>query len=597
MCGIVAILGFQEQIENVLIGSLKKLEYRGYDSAGIAYIDQERNINVVKAVGEIKNLANKISQNFTKGTTGIGHTRWATHGKVTIQNAHPQTSGSVSIVHNGIIENFETIKQMLIDVGETFQSETDSEVIAKLIDLNLKNGMSFLDAFKKTIKSLTGAYAIAAICSDFPETLLGAKNGSPLVVGLCESGTNIYISSDAIALSSIAEKILYLEDGDIIASQKTSEITYQIFDAKDSQVSRTILPNMTSEQDTSKNGFESFMLKEICEEPAVVFNIFNNMFSNASKNIDIQKYKSVMFIACGTSYYAGCLAKYWLEDLARIHVDVEIASEFRYRNPVLENDTLYVFISQSGETIDTLCALKSIQAKKLDTLAIVNVATSSIAREAHSFLEIMAGVEIGVASTKAFAAQIASILSLVLKKSAIDVHALKGAMSSVIDAQDAFQAAAKKIKHCKTMLYLGRGPSYPVALEGALKMKELSYISAQAFPSGEIKHGPIALIDQETYSVIIAPKDSFFEKTISNAQEILARSGPIIVISTTDAKEQLQYIANNSDVFCVFLPTIEPFLSPFLTTIAVHLLAYHTTKLKGLDVDKPRNLAKSVTVE
>ena len=593
MCGIVAVLGISSKIDKVLVECLEKLEYRGYDSSGIAYIDSQCQLQVLKTIGKVCNLKAEIAKNFTKGMIGIGHTRWATHGKVTLNNAHPHVSDGVAIVHNGIIENYVSLKNKLLARGEVFSGETDSEVIAKLISVYIKDGMSFSLAFKETIKTIVGTYAIVAIYKNDPDTLIAAKNGSPIAVGFEEGNLNLYIASDAVALASLSERILYLENGDIIECQKSQKISYKIFDSNGKAVKREVVQNTASVHDIAHTGFEDFMLKEIFEEPSVALATFQNF----SPKIDIKKYESIAFVACGTSYYAGCLAKYWLEDLARIHVDVEIASEFRYRNPVLSKKTLYVFVSQSGETIDTLSALHAVQEQGFDTLAIVNVPTSSIARAACHFIQIMAGVEIGVASTKAFVAQIVSILLLGVGKEQIDIEKIISCMNEVLSNHLIFKNVAEKIRHCKSMLYLGRGASFPVALEGALKIKELAYVSAQAYPSGEIKHGPIALVDHDMYSVVLAPKDRFFQKTISNAQEILARNGRIVLISTEDAKEQLIEFAQEENVFCVFVPVMHEFLYPFLMTTAVHLVAYYTAKLNGLDVDKPRNLAKSVTVE
>lgn len=593
MCGIFAVLNTKEQIDDILLSALYKLEYRGYDSAGISYIDNNNNLFTIKSIGKINALETKIKKATITGEIGIGHTRWATHGKITLQNAHPHTSSGISIVHNGIVENYIELREYLFARGMSFYGETDSEVIAKLIDIYTSDGMSFFDAVQATTRQIQGTYAIVAINKQFPTTLIGAKKNSPLVIGLTHNKASIYIASDAIALANIADEIIYLEDGDIINIQKNKLIDFQIFNSQSNAIARQILPNLISEQNIDKNGFENFMLKEIYEEPSVVLNTFHNQHSK----IDIKKYKNIVFIACGTSYYAGYVAKYWIEDLLQIHVDVEIASEFRYRNPILSKDTIYIFISQSGETLDTLCALKLAQEKNLNTLALVNIETSSIARTAKSFIKTMAGVEIGVASTKTFIAQIISILLLAIDKKQINANKIAETMQSVLDNQSEIQIAAEKLYNCKNVIYLGRGISFPIALEGALKIKEIAYINAQAYPAGEFKHGPIALIDQNTYSVILAPKNTFLDKTLSNTQEILSRNGAVIIISTEDAKTQIDNVFKNQNVFCIFLPNIEPLLLPFLLTIAVHLLAYHTGKILNLDVDKPRNLAKSVTVE
>lgn len=594
MCGIISVLSFKDKVAKCIISSLERLEYRGYDSAGISYIDENSKLQRIRSVGKINNLKNLLDLESIKSHIGIGHTRWATHGKVTVSNAHPHNAEGISIVHNGIIENFEDLKKTLIEKGEVFESETDSEVIAKLISYNIKNGLSFIDAFQKAISIITGTYAVAAIYEKEPNTLIGAKKGSPMALGVSPDKMSVYVASDAIALSSLAEEVTYLEEGDIAICKRNSEdITYTILDNNFKEVSRKTVKNTVSFDDVNKGGFEDFMLKEIFEEPKVIFDTFNNEF----KKPDLSKYNKICFIACGTSYYAGYLAKYWIEDLARIHVDVEIASEFRYRNPVLSKDTLYVFISQSGETCDTLSAMRDVKSKGLDTLAVVNVDTSSIAREADYFIKTMAGTEIGVASTKAFVAQAMALLLLAVDKSEIDVEEIMMATQSVLNNQLSIKTAAEKIKNSKSMLYLGRGTSYPIALEGSLKVKELSYISAEGYPSGEIKHGPIALIDESVYSIILAPKDRYFEKTISNAQEVLARKGKIILITTEDSKDFLQNIATDENVSIISIPNIDTRIQPFPLATTIHLLAYYTAKGKGIDVDKPRNLAKSVTVE
>ncbi|MDR0744865.1 MAG: glutamine--fructose-6-phosphate transaminase (isomerizing) [Holosporales bacterium] len=587
MCGIVSVLTFEKEIIECLISSLERLEYRGYDSAGIAYIDENSKIERIRRVGKVAHLRQAVEKLNTNSHIGIGHTRWATHGKAIEKNAHPHIAGGVAIVHNGIIENFEQIKRELLNEGEVFESDSDSEVIAKLISYHIKTGLSFTEAMKTSMPRLKGTYAIAAIYEKQPNVLIGTKKGSPMAVGLSSDGRSIFIASDSVALSSLAGQITYLEDGDFVICLKEEEITYKILDSSFSEVNRSLILNNIAQNTVTKSGFADFMLKEIFEEPNTALETFNNFGSP----IDLSQYKNISLIACGTSYYAGVLAKYWIEDLVGIHTDVEIASEFRYRNPVLSKSTLYIFISQSGETIDTLNALRNVKAQGLDTLSIVNVESSSIDREAKYKIKTSAGPEIGVASTKSFIAQALSLLLLFVDKNKIDIKEITHAMNEVISQYEKIKNVANKIKNSKSLLYIGRGTSYPIALEGALKAKELSYISAEGYPSGEIKHGPMALVDESIYSIILAPQDKYFEKTISNAQEILARNGRVLFI--TNEGVQLNF----GQASYLYVPKIDPTAQPFVLTTAIHLLAYYIAKQKGLNVDQPRNLAKSVTVE
>lgn len=593
MCGIISVLSFDNDVSKSLISSLERLEYRGYDSAGISYIDENSKLQRIRSVGKIKNLKDIVDKSDIKSNIGIGHTRWATHGKVTELNAHPHVADGVAIVHNGIIENYQELRKKLIEDGYEFESETDTEVIAKLIALHIKNGKTFENAFKSSISEFIGTFAIVAINEKEPNLLLGAKKGSPMAVGMSLDKRSCYVASDAVALSSLADEISYLEEGDIIIAKKGNALDYKILDIAGNPVSRKVVKNSVTLNDVNKNGYESFMLKEIFEEA----NVARNTYNKFDYDIDISKFDSISIIACGTSYYAGLLAKYWIEDISRIHVDVEIASEFRYRNPVFSKNSLYIFISQSGETIDTLCAMRLVKEANIKTLALVNVETSSIAREADYVIKTVAGVEVGVASTKAFIAQTLSMLLLTLKKQNLDIDAIEKSINVVLNKQYDFAHMAEKIKDSRSLFYIGRGTNYPISLEGALKIKELSYVSAEGYPSGEIKHGPIAIIDENIYTIAIAPFDKHFEKTISNTQEILARNGKIFLITTEDAKNSLHDLDQNENVDCVFLPTCEPVYQAFSLTTAIHLLAYYTSKSKGYDVDKPRNLAKSVTVE
>lgn len=593
MCGIVSVLSFDDNISDKLISALERLEYRGYDSAGIAFIDKNLKLQRIRSIGKIEELKKRIEDISINSNVGIAHTRWATHGKVTEQNAHPHISNGVAIVHNGIIENYQELKGKLLNEGFKFESDTDTEIIAALIAFHIKKGKNFEKAFKNSILELKGTFAIVAIYENQPNMLLGAKRGSPMALGLSKDEKSYYIASDAIALSSLAENIIYLEEGDIVKVEKKDRLHYQIFDYSHQIVGRDIVSNNVSLSDVSKNGYESFMLKEIFEEATIVRNIYNNF----NYDINITNFNNISIIACGTSYYAGLLAKYWIEDIAKIHVDVEIASEFRYRNPVINSKALYIFISQSGETIDTLCAMRRVKELGIKTLALVNVESSSIAREADYMIKLLAGVEIGVASTKAFVAQALSLLLLCVKKQDLKIDLLENLINNILNNQYKFSHIAEKIQNSRNFFYIGRGPNYPIALEGALKIKELSYVSAEGYPAGEIKHGPIAIIDENIYTIALAPFDKYFEKTISNTQEILARNGKIILITTENAKNHLHGLENNKNIDCVFMPDSDDSYITFSLITAIHLLAYYTSKSKGYDVDKPRNLAKSVTVE
>ncbi|MDR1488368.1 MAG: glutamine--fructose-6-phosphate transaminase (isomerizing) [Holosporales bacterium] len=585
MCGIASVLlnrdSSGDNLSKILFDSLKKLEYRGYDSAGIAVLDSKCVTHMFKSVGEVENLKNNIDYSIT-GNIGIAHTRWATHGEVSVENAHPHKVGKVSVAHNGIVENYNELKkEYLFDI--TFNSETDTEVISALIHNFIeKEGLSFEDSFRKTLKLIKGMYAIVAISESEPGTLIGAKYGSPLVIG-CNNSNDIYIASDAIALSGLSRDVIYMKEGDIVIA-KNGE--YKIYDSNNNESYREKFPVTVSVNSLDKTKYEDHMLSEICEEPEVLVKTYDNF----SPTIDIKNYKSLYFIACGTSYYAGLLAKYWIEDISGIHVNVEIASEFRYRNPVLLKDSLYVFISQSGETIDTLCAMrKVIIEKNLDTLSIVNVPNSSIARESKYNIQTYAGTEIGVASTKAFISQALTLLLLIKNK--LNIENIAKSMQNILDRKTEIANIAEKISKSRAIIYMGRGTSYPIAMEGALKMKELSYISSDGCPSGEIKHGPIALIDSGVSSIILAPKDRYYEKTLSNAEEILARHGAVYLLGAGN-----QNLAKHSDI--IEVQNIEEEIgNPFILTTTVHLLAYYTAKVKGLNIDKPRNLAKSVTVE
>lgn len=602
MCGIISVLNcFDDRdISKKLIDALERLEYRGYDSSGIAIIKNDNNNFMrIRSVGRIKSLREKvdmIDDNELLGHIGIGHTRWATHGGVEERNAHPHISKNIAIVHNGIVENYENIREFLISQGYEFESMTDSEVIAGLISYyHTQKKLSLEDAFLKCLDDIHGTYAIVCMSLDNPDLLMGAKKGSPMAIGILDDNQSIYIASDAIALSNLSKKIIYLEENDrIICERKNNQISYKILDRNNNIVVRQILDNTISMNDVTKNGFEDYMLKEIYEEPQVMLETYNKFQSI----VDIKKYDRLCFIACGTSYYAGLLSKYWIEDISNIPVDVEIASEFRYRNPVMNENTLYIVISQSGETIDTLCAMRNVLERGFDTLSFVNVDKSSIARESKYTILTHAGVEMGVASTKAFISQILSILLLIFDKKELNIDEIIKSMIHVIDRQDEIKEIANQLKSMRAILYIGRGTNYPISLEGSLKMKEISYINSEAYPSGEIKHGPIALVDENVCTVVLCPNDRYFEKTISNAQEILARKGKILLVLSEDAKDKISIFKNNDNVILFFIKKLEcEDFYPFVLTSFIHVLAYYTAKIKGLDVDKPRNLAKSVTVE
>jgi glucosamine--fructose-6-phosphate aminotransferase (isomerizing) len=601
MCGIIAVLNKKKKYSNLfapLLNSLRRLEYRGYDSAGIAVMDSRNVTTRIRSINRIDGLTDEVSKREQiDSISGIGHTRWATHGGITISNAHPHTTGSVSVVHNGIVENYSRIKEDLISRGNNFESETDTEVISQLISSFMADGLSFTDSFRKMLGIIEGASAIVAMCDEEPGVVIGAMYGSPLAVG--HSNEQIYMASDAIALHSLSNNITYMESGELVLA--TTDGSFRIYD-KDMNVieKKSVRIGADSYRSINKLMYESYMLTEIHEEPSVVLDTYNGF----STHVDIADYREVCFIACGTSYYAGLLGKYWLEDIAKIKANVEIASEFRYRNPVLSKDCLYIFISQSGETMDTLYAMRQINSLGYDTLAIVNVENSSIYREAKNTILLNAGPEMAVASTKAFVCQALTILLLAMPKGALDIEAIAASMQEAIDKKELLMDIAQKISSSRAVFYMGRGTSYPISLEGALKMKEISYISSEGYPAGEIKHGPIAIIDENVYTVVLAPNDKHFEKTVSNTQEILARNGPVLVIG---ANSNVWTGNRNIDVFEINTSSCSPNIpsedirsditKPFALATVVHLLAYYTAKIRGLDVDKPRNLAKSVTVE
>jgi glutamine---fructose-6-phosphate transaminase (isomerizing) len=603
MCGIIGIVGHRPVTER-LIESLRRLEYRGYDSAGVAVTDRA-GVCVRRAPGKLKNLQAVLDRDPVDGVTGIGHTRWATHGAPTEPNAHPHRAGRVAVVHNGIIENFAELKAMLQAEGREFKSETDTEVVAHLFDRELGRAAP-LDAFKATLDQLRGAYALAVMIEDQPDLLLGARNGPPLVAGYGEG--EMFIGSDAVAVGPFTDRVAYLEDGDYVAVTRED---IRIFDAEGRPANRPVRVVPASAALVEKGEYRHFMEKEIHEQPDACQHTLSayldpvGLSAHAPEGFAFAGVERLQIVACGTAYYAGLTAKYLFERLAGLPVDVEIASEFRYREPALSPGTLAIAVSQSGETADTLAALKYCKAQGCETAALVNAHTSSMAREADHMWPTNAGAEIGVASTKAFTAQVCALTALAITaaraRGRIDQAEEARLVTLLLEAPrligeaTAVEAEARALAHdlarARDVLYLGRGQAYPLAMEGALKLKEISYIHAEGYAAGELKHGPIALVDEATPVIVIAPSDALFEKTISNMQEVSARGGPIVLI--TDAHGAVQAPSLRT----LLAPACDPILAPLVFAPAIQLLAYHVGVHKGLDVDQPRNLAKSVTVE
>ena len=609
MCGIVAYIGTNEALP-ILVGGLKKLEYRGYDSSGVALIDNGT-IKTVKASGKIKELEDKLKVNPPKGTVGIAHTRWATHGAPTVENAHPHMSynGKISIVHNGIIENYASLKAKLISDGVKFQSETDTEVVAHLIARFYTGDLK--TAVLKAIAKIEGTFGLAVISSDEPGTLIGARRGSPLILGIGNEG-DFFLASDVSAIINHTQKVVYLDDNDIV---QVKNGCYSIVNMNSHEVQREVKDVDFDADAVAKGGFPHFMLKEIFEQPEVLRNTMrgrllvaegNAKLAGLDTNInELRNINRIIITACGTSYYAGMVGEYMIEDLAGVPVEVEYASEFRYRNPIIKPGTLVLAISQSGETADTLAALKEAQQKGATALAICNGVGSTITRTSDGGVYLHAGPEIGVASTKAFTSQVtvlAMIALLLGRQRRLSFEAGADIARSLLDLpllaeetlklSDKIKDLAAQYSKANNFLYLGRHFNYPVAMEGALKLKEISYIHAEGYPAAEMKHGPIALIDENMPVVVIAPKDALFDKIISNVREIKARGGRVIAITTEDC-HPLDEIADH----IIKVPKTIPMLMPILTCIPLQLLAYHIAVLRGNDVDQPRNLAKSVTVE
>ena len=607
MCGIIGIVG-KSPVADRLVDGLKRMEYRGYDSAGVCTVENGALIRR-RAEGKLGNLVKVLAGDPAPGLTGIAHTRWATHGAPNTANAHPHATEQVALVHNGIIENFKPLRDGLIARGRLFESETDTEVVAHLVSEQVEAGLSPQDAVKAVLPQLRGAFALAIAFRAHPEMLIGARLGSPLVVGYGEGET--YLGSDALALAPLTQKIAYLDEGDWVVITRAGAT---IFDKDNQPVTREITTSGVSAAAIEKGNYRHFMQKEIFEQPTVVAQTLRSYLRGVERQValpqmdfDLSDIKRIAIVACGTSFYAGMVAKYWFESFARVPVDLDVASEFRYRNPVLEAGGLALFISQSGETADTLAALRHAKAAGQKIAVVVNVPTSSMAREADLLLPTHAGPEIGVASTKAFTCQLAVLaafaahLAVVKGKMTRDeeievvrhLTEAPAALNAALGHDEDIAAMAPLIAPARDVLYLGRGPDYPMALEGALKLKEISYIHAEGYAAGEMKHGPIALIDEAVPVIVIAPSGPLFEKTVSNMQEVMARGGKVVLISDAEGIAE----AGEGCMATIEMPKVHPLIAPLVYAVPVQLLSYHVACVKGTDVDQPRNLAKSVTVE
>ncbi len=607
MCGIVGVIGGREAAP-LLLDALRRLEYRGYDSAGIAtlvngHIDRRR------AQGKLGNLAAALDRAPLSGTTGIGHTRWATHGAPTENNAHPHGTARVSIVHNGIIENHAELRAELESAGQEFSTETDTETVAQLVDLNLKSGMAPIEAAGAALRRLEGAYALAMIFSGHPELMVAAQNGAPLAVGFGDD--EMFVGSDALALAPLTRRIAYLQDGDwSVVGRKGA----RFFDKSGGEIQREIKLTRLTGAAIGKGNYRHFMEKELHEHPTAIADTLHRMVSPSTRAValpdlpfDLASFSRVSLTACGGAYFAALAGRQWIEEFARVPADIDVASEFRYRNPPLGAGTLGVLVSQSGETADALAALRYMRQQHVPVLSVLNVPESTMARESDAVLETMAGPEIAVASTKAFTAQLTVLACLALAigraRGAIDAAReaamtdallqVPAAAASILEHSEPIRQLAGRIVQARDVLYLGRGACFPIALEGALKLKEICYIHAEGYAAGEMKHGPIALIDQAVPVIAIVPSGPMFEKTASNVQEAAARGGQVIVFSDEAGAAKLKGIATDT----IVLPAVDPFVAPILYAIPVQMLAYHVAVLKGTDVDQPRNLAKSVTVE
>jgi glucosamine--fructose-6-phosphate aminotransferase (isomerizing) len=611
MCGIIGIAG-RSQVTDRLIDGLKRLEYRGYDSSGIAVLT-DGSLDRRRAEGKIKNLEARISTETMDGQIGIAHTRWATHGVPNEANAHPHRAGRVAVVHNGIIENYLELRESLAGQRD-FSSDTDTEVVAHLVDIELAKGLSPRDAFAASLKQLKGAYAFGLIIDDNPDEIFCARAGSPLALGIGPQKKEHYLGSDAMAMAQLTNQLIYLEEGDWAILRPEG---YEIFDENDTPVTREITVIEGGPALAEKGKYAHFMLKEIYEQPETVTRTLTHYLGDKRERpvkgtdlaaaLDFTKFDRVILIACGTAYYAGAVAKYWFEQVASLAVDIDVASEFRYRRPILSENALFIAISQSGETADTLAALRYCKENGLTTAALVNVMTSTMAREADIAMPIHAGPEIGVASTKAFTAQLTALAALTLSAAqsrgtqsdaeilrlTSELIAVPRLISEALELDTEIEIQAKTLAPARSAFYLGRGAQVPIAFEGALKLKEISYIHAEGYAAGELKHGPIALIEDGTPVIVLAPMDELYEKTVSNLQEVASRGARVTLITDSAGAEAGASMADD----LITVPSCDPFVSPLITTIALQLLAYHTAVALGTDVDQPRNLAKSVTVE
>ncbi len=604
MCGIVGVLGNNE-VAPLLVEALKRLEYRGYDSAGIATVQNGR-LDRRRAVGKLVNLSDLLVHQPLAGKAGIGHTRWATHGAATVANAHPHKSGPVAVVHNGIIENFRELRSELAAAGLGFESDTDTETVALLTRLHMERGLSPVEAARETLNRLHGAFALCFLFDGEDNLLIAARKGSPLAIG--HGDGEMFVGSDAIALAPMTDRVTYLEEGDCAVITRAGA---QIYDAAGRLANRAETRIQIDATRIEKAGYKHFMAKEIAEQPVVIAGAMKHYVRDNGLHlpagVDFTDVDRITMVACGTASYATHVAKYWFEQIAGLPCDIDIASEFRYREPPLSPKSWALFVSQSGETADTLAALRYTKDKVAKVVAVVNVPTSSIAREADLALPIMAGVEVGVASTKAFTCQLTTLALLALKAAVdrgrldaaglkqhlADLAALPGLMNHALALSPQIAAIAEELAEAQDVLFLGRGAMYPLALEGALKLKEISYIHAEGYASGELKHGPIALIDNRVPVVVLAPRDALFEKTVSNMQEVMARHGKVLLISDAAGVAE----AGMGCWRTLTLPEVSPTFAPILYSVPAQLLAYHTAIAKGTDVDQPRNLAKSVTVE
>jgi len=605
MCGIIGIASNKSVSVNI-INALKKLEYRGYDSAGLATINQGR-IDEKKCPGRVEKLERILFQNPSEGNLGIGHVRWATHGVPNEVNAHPHSTDIVSVVHNGIIENSNELKKILEKEGKIFKSQTDTEVITVLLTEKLKNNEP-LEAVFKTLSLLKGSFALGIIFKNFKDFVIGARRGSPLAVGY--SNDENYLGSDSYALKSMTNKISYLDDGDICVLSKDQ---VKFYNSKKEKINKEIFTLSENKSEASKGNYKNFMIKEIFEQPNAIKTCLKEYIDKIREEInfynlpiDPKRLKKIVLIGCGTAYHSCLVTKYWLEEFTNLDIETDIASEFRYRNNRFEKNNLYIFVSQSGETADTFAALDLCKKQKLKTCSVVNVVESSIARQSDCVLPIHAGPEIGVASTKAFLGQMLVLYLLSLKigelrgdldnkqykKLIKELKDLPRLINETLKEEEKIQLIAKDIFESKGSMFLGRGSSYPIAMEGALKLKELSYLHAEGYPAGEMKHGPLALIEDGLPVVVIAPKDKYFEKTLSNMQEVIARGGKVLLLTNSENK-----VISENIRFQIDLPISGLTLTPFLFTIPLQLLSYHVAMFKKCDIDKPRNLAKSVTVE